>query len=153
MKFKSIDEELKSSFRNDNHRLVVNLIFTHNKFMDKVKSRFKEKDITLQQYNVLRILRGQKGQATSIQLIKDRVMDKNSDISRIIDRLLKKNLITRTNSKTDRRMKAIAITQKGLDKVEDLNEVATEIENFFTKLEADEVIQLNQLLDKSRSQF
>lgn len=147
----SIEEEIQSSFKNEHHKLMVNIQLTASRFAEKIQLVMKDHDLTSTQFNVLRILRGQKQKPASIGLIKERMVERNSDVSRIIDRLLKKGLISRTENEIDRRQKDVIISQSGLDvlqKIDDLNDLIPELLNNISDKEAR---QLNNLLDKARN--
>src|SRR5690606_27983237 len=96
-----IEDEIKSRFKNDYHKLVVNIHLTSARIGERMQNEMKKFDLTMTQYNVLRILRGQNQNAVSVGLIKERMIERNSDVSRIIDRLVRKKLIERTENKTD----------------------------------------------------
>lgn len=147
----SIEEEIQSSFKNEYHKLIVNIQLTASRIIEKVQTVMKEHDLTSTQYNVLRILRGQNQNPASIGLIKERMIEPNSDVSRIIDRLLKKGLILRTENEIDRRQKDVIISKNGLDvlkKIDDLNDLIPEV---FKNLKEDEAQTLNDLLDRARN--
>lgn len=150
MNIKSIEEEIKTTFRNDQHKLIVNIFFTYFKILNQSRQQFVDYDITLQQFNVLRILRGQKGNPVSIQLIKDRVMDKNSDVSRLVKRLKEKGFILESENSSDRRKKDITISQSGLDLLDKLGNIHESTESLLDHLTPQELNLLNDLLDKTR---
>ena len=111
-----IGKEINSNkFENNHQKSIVNLIYTYGWITNLLKQQLKRYDITLQQYNVLRILRGQRPNPATINLIKERMLDKMSDASRIVDRLVQKELVDRTVNINDRRAVDILITNKGLD--------------------------------------
>ena len=119
----SIEKDIQQSkFRNEYHKTVVNLIFTYNWITEKTKQFFEKGDITSQQYNILRILRGA-GKPLSTLQIRQRMLDKMSDTSRIVDRLVKKELVQKVICKTDRRLVDVTITDTGLQLLDKLEEV------------------------------
>jgi DNA-binding MarR family transcriptional regulator len=136
-------------FRNDFQRAEVNLIFTCNWLNEKIKIIIDEADITQQQYNILRILRGSKKPLSTLQ-IRDRMLDKMSDTSRIVDRLIKKGLVDKTICLTDKRLVDICISEKGLLLLEHLDIRNSDIDNLMHNLTNEEAIQLSHLLDKVR---
>ncbi|MCH2235238.1 MAG: MarR family transcriptional regulator [Crocinitomicaceae bacterium] len=146
-----IEDEIKSSFRSVYEKLLVNLQLTNIRLGDELEQQFKEHDITSTQYNVLRILRGQHQNPVSIGLIKERMIDRNSDASRIVDRLAKKNLITRTENKIDRRQKDIIISDEGLALLSRMDKIMLNIDDRLNHLTEEEAEQMNDLLDKMRS--
>jgi DNA-binding MarR family transcriptional regulator len=111
-----IGKEINSNkFENNHQKSIVNLIYTYGWITNLLKQRLNKYDITLQQFNVLRILRGQRPNPATINLIKERMLDKMSDASRIVDRLVQKELVDRTVNTNDRRAVDILITNKGLN--------------------------------------
>ena len=136
-------------FRNDFQRAEVNLIFTCNWLNERIKQIIDEADITQQQYNILRILRGSKQPLSTLQ-IRDRMLDKMSDTSRIVDRLIKKRLVDKTICSTDKRLVDISISEKGLDLLQQLDIRNSDIDNLLHNLTQEEAIQLSTLLDKIR---
>lgn len=145
------DEINQEKFLNQNHKTLVNLIYTHSFLINKMAGFFKGRGITRQQFNVLRILRGQHPKSTNLNLIKDRMMDKMSDASRIVERLRLKKLVSRKQSRTDRREVEIIINKQGLDLLEQMDEEIKEVYKLFDSLSSDELQTLNQLLDKFRN--
>ena len=111
-----IGKEINSQkFENNLQKSVVNLIYTYGWITNLLGQKLNKYDITLQQYNVMRILRGQHPKPATINLIKVRMLDKMSDASRIVDRLVQKELVDRSINTSDRRAVDILITKKGLD--------------------------------------
>lgn len=146
-----IEDEIKSKFRDDYHKLVVNIHLTSARIGEQMEDEMKNYGITMTQYNVLRILRGQNQKAVNIGLIKDRMIERNSDVSRIIDRLVKKKLIERTENKFDRRQKDVRISNEGLKVLAEMDEFENMIKVKIGHLSKEEVQTLNDLLDKTRS--
>ena len=120
-------------FRNEHQKAGINLIYTYNWITEKMKIFFDEHDITSQQFNILRILRGAHQPLSTLQ-IRDRMLDKMSDTSRIVDRLLKKSLVKKTICETDRRLVDIVITKKGEKLLEKLDERNADMDSLFIKL-------------------
>lgn len=131
--------------------MAINLIYTVNWLNAKYASFFKNEDITVQQYNVLRILRGQHPNYCNLKLVKERMLDRMSDASRIVDKLLSKGLIERHSCPNDRRQVNILISQKGLELLKSLDFIDEETRDIFKNLSTEEVQQLNVLLDALRS--
>jgi len=147
----SLDKDIHSSkFRNEYHKAIVNIIFTNNWIMERSKEIFERGDITPQQYNILRILRGAKEPLSTLQ-IRQRMLDKMSDTSRIVDRLLKKELVKKVVCITDKRLVDVTITQKGLELLTELDKYNDELDNVVSSISEEEVCTLNQLLDKIRN--
>lgn len=145
-----IEKEIESKFRNESHKSMVNLLYTGLVVQGFMNDYFKQQSISQQQYNVLRILRGQYPDAVNIGLIKERMLDKNSDASRIIERLRAKKLVSRKECKTDRRQKDVLITQKGLDLLAELDKFDMEFDKVFDSFNEKELKKLNKTLDKVR---
>lgn len=146
----NIEEEIKSSFKSEQHKLLVNLKLTSSRLGEGIDASLKAFGLTSTQFNVLRILRGQRQKPASVGLIKDRMIERNSDVSRIIDRLLKKNLIERSENKDDRRQKDVIISEKGLEVLSKIDDSEDKIHELLGHLKDEEVVLLNQLLDKCR---
>ena len=144
------DEIHQKKFSSEFQKLTINLIYTNNWIASKHAEYFKNSDITIQQYNVLRILRGQFPNPSSVKLIKERMLDKMSDASRIIDKLKIKKLVVRKECPNDRRSVDILITEKGLELLKSLDVVDEAPKELFKSLTILEVKTLNDLLDKLR---
>jgi DNA-binding MarR family transcriptional regulator len=149
--FMSLSNDIKQKdFRNEYQKAILNIWYTHNFIITNMNELFKDYDITRQQYNVLRILRGQYPAHASINVIKDRMLDKMSDTSRIVERLRLKGLISRTDCKNDKRSVEIRITPTGLALLERMQDSVDKLENLLSTLSPEETQQLNRLLDKLR---
>ena len=136
-------------FRSEHHKSVVNLIFTNNWITEKIKQYLEADGLTPQQYNILRILRGNEQPLSTLQ-IRDRMLDKMSDTSRIVDRLVLKNLAKKTISKKDKRLVDVTITSKGRNLLDKLDKSPQLIDGVVNNLNEEEAKLLNQLLDKIR---
>ena len=146
-----IEDEIKQKkFRSENQKLIVNLLLTGSWISFKSYEMLKPFQLTTQQYNVLRILRGQYPEPATINLLIDRMMDKMSNASRIVDRLEKKKLVERKLKAEDRRCVDVMITEKGIKLLEKIGEREKEYENNLFNLTAKEAKVLNGLLDKLR---
>jgi DNA-binding MarR family transcriptional regulator len=145
----SIEKEIKSRFRNEHHKATVNLQFTANWLEERLKKYFEKGGLTNQQYNILRILRGSVEPLSTLK-IRERMLDKMSDTSRIVDRMVSKGLVEKKENTKDKRLVDITITHKGLDLVDWLDTFSTEIDEITQNLNDDEVKLLNTLLDKVR---
>ena len=148
----SIETDIKQKkFRSAYQRLSINLTYTSNWLGYKQLELFKEHDITSQQFNVLRILRGQQSNAIKVTEIAERMLDKNSNTSRLIDKLLAKNLAERTSCPSDRRAVDVIITQEGLGLLSKMDPVLEEWENSLSSvLTQEEADLMSSLLDKMR---
>ncbi len=146
-----IEEEIKQPrFRNDNQKVVVNLMYTANWLTTQQESFFSTFGITPAQYNILRILRGQGGKSLSGADIKSRMLERNSDISRLLDRMSKKKLINRTQCPNDRRAIDVSIAKPGLDVLKEIDGQINQAERQIIHLNREEARQLSNLLDKAR---
>lgn len=146
-----LEEEIQQSrFKTEHQKLLINLVYTNNYIINEMNSFFKQMDLTRQQYNVLRILRGQHPRPVTINIIKDRMLDKMSDASRIVQRLKLKHLVECHQDKDDRRALAVGITDKGLKLLKDTDEKVGDFEHILSNLDESEAHHLNKLLDKLR---
>lgn len=149
-----IEDEIKSTVPLElSKKVMLNLIFAHNVVKDKFNEIRFPYDLSGEQYNVLRILRGQKGKPVNMCEIQERMIAKSSNTTRLIDKLLLKDLVTRNVCPENRRKIEIIITQKGLNILTELDPKVIENEEFFSKnLNKQELEQLNSLLEKYRNQ-
>ena len=139
----------QQAFRNEYQKATVNIIFSANWLQEKVKNFLEEDDITPQQFNILRILRGSKNPLSTLQ-IRERMLDKMSDTSRIVERLQKKGLVEKKVCHTDKRLVDVVISAKGLSLLEKIDKRNTTLDNLIQSLTSDEAKVLNGLLDKLR---
>ena len=147
----SIEEEIKQKkFDNEYSKMLINILYTNSWLNTLQNQMFKQHGLTPQQYNSLRILRGQHPEAASVNLLKERMIDKMSNVSRIVDKLKAKDLVTRRPCKADRRQVDVKITQKGLDLLEAIGGEMSKWEENLHSLSVEEAQVLNQLLDKLR---
>lgn len=147
----SIEKDIHQSrkFRNNRHKVIVNLLFTHGWLKEKLQQLFAREDISMQQYNILRILRGSTAPISTLE-IRERMLDKMSDTSRIVDRLLTKKLVKKNISKVDKRLVDVSITSKGINVLTKLDAYSTEMDEIAKNLTEEEANILNNLLDKLR---
>ncbi len=145
----SIEKDIKSKFRNEGHKAAVNIILTGNWVLEKQKIHFDRGALTPQQYNILRILKGSNTPLSTLQ-IRERMLDKMSDTSRIVDRLIAKDLVEKCVNNTDKRLVDITISLKGRHLIQEMDHFSYEIDHIFRNLTDDEINQLNFLLDKTR---
>ena len=147
-----IEEEIKQKkFATPYQKLMVNLLFTSNWLVLQSQQGLKKHGISLQQYNILRILRGQKGQAISVNALIDRMLDKMSNASRLVEKLRQKGFVERKVCATDRRQVDVVITKAGLAFLNIVDPEMESIEKGLSTLTPIESEQLNELLDKLRS--
>jgi len=146
-----IEDEIKGRFRNEYHKGLINLTYTSKQLSYEFYQSLKTHGLAEQQYNVLRILRGFRSNAPlSIGFIKERMLDKDSDVSRIVDRLFEKELVSRKENSQDRRQKSVEITLKGLKLLDKMFYCEKKVDTLLNNLTKYEVLELNRLLDKIR---
>jgi DNA-binding MarR family transcriptional regulator len=144
------DEIKQSKFRSEYQKLAINLGFTSSWAERNASAKLKDFKLTLQQFNILRILRGQHGNPATINLLTERMIDKSSNASRLVDKLIKKDLVSRSECPSDRRQVDVSITKKGLDLLAKIDKEEPEWVNEFKGLSVAEAKELNRLLDKLR---
>lgn len=146
-----LEDEIKQpKFKNNRQKAVINLIYSSGFLVNYLNDKAKQFNITRQQYNVLRILKGQLPKSASINLIKERMLDKMSDASRIVERLRVKEFVARTISPSDKRAVDIVITSKGLKLLEDMAPAINTVDDLFQQFTEQELETFNNLLDKMR---
>ncbi len=146
-----IEEEISQpKFKNKNHKGIVNIIYTFNWLYEKQFNFLKPFGITVQQFNILRILRGQHPKPATIKLLKERMLDKMSDASRLVEKLRAKGFIDRKLCDHDRRNVDVLITKQGLDLLKKIDGKEKEAEDLLKNLKSEELDLLNDLLDKIR---
>lgn len=147
-----IQQDIKQSkFNSDYHKLSINLIYTSNWYGSIQDQFFKRFALTPEQFNILRILRGQNGNPVSITLLQERMLNPMSNVSRLIDKLVKKQLVSRKTSDTDRRACEIIITRDGMQLLSKIDKAIPEMEKVFSELSPKEAQICNELLDKIRT--
>jgi DNA-binding MarR family transcriptional regulator len=148
-----LEDEIKQTrkFATEHHKLLVNILYTSNWLRLMHTKSLKPFGISPEQYNVLRILRGQQPNCASNQMIMERMLDKSSNCSRIVDKLKEKKLVDRKENKNDRRQVDIAITEKGLAMLKEIevNEFAG-VEKFLKNISSKDAALVNEILDKMR---
>ncbi|MBL0145902.1 MAG: MarR family transcriptional regulator [Chitinophagaceae bacterium] len=148
----SIDKDINQrTFRNEYQKASVNIIYTFNWMSEKMKVLFEKHGLTAQQFNILRILRGAKEPLSTLQ-IRQRMLDKMSDTSRIVDRLIIKGLVKKQVCKTDKRLIDVVITEKGKKILAKLDNHQNEMDEILHNLSEPEAKTLNKLLDKIREE-
>ena len=149
----NISETIKQGkpFRNHYHKTAINLIFTGRWIFNLHNELFKSYGLTAQQFNILRILKGQYPKAATVKLIRERMLDKMSDASRIVENLRKKGLVTREVNSGNRREVKVFISIEGIDILNSIEKNESEtMDRFLSNLNSGETEQLNFLLDKLR---
>lgn len=148
----SLEQEIKQTrpFKSNYEKTLVNIMFTNNWIHFKQNKYLKPFDISIQQYNVLRILNGQKDQPITINEIIDRMLDKMSNASRLVDKLFAKGYVSREQKVGNRRACDVTITPKGISFLADVTKSIKGIEKDMNSLSEAEFDELNRLLDKIR---
>jgi DNA-binding MarR family transcriptional regulator len=149
----TLEDEIKTKkFANAKIRAALNVSFTSYWLNDQWSAIFKQFDLSQPQYNVLRILRGQKGQAINLMDIQGRMIQKSSNTTRLVDRLLQKNLVERITCEENRRKVEISITKQGLELLAEIDPLLSQHEaRIFKKFTIKDAEHLNLLLNKLRS--
>lgn len=147
-----IEEELKTTkFNNEKHKAMLSILFTANWLENKINGYLKTFDLSHQQYNILRILKGSYPTPLSVLDIKARMIDRMSNVSRLIEKLKQKKMLTRQEDSTDRRLVQIELTQEGLQTIETVSNNMPVSQDFPENISLEEATQLVTLLDKVRS--
>ena len=147
------DEIKQTSFQSEGQKAYLNIVFTAGWLSLRQAAAFRPYGVTLPQFNVLRILRGQHPKPATVALLIDRMLDKTSNASRIVDKLEEKKLVTRTVCPANRRAVDIRITETGLQLLRQIDEsgVLVAAQTGMSTLSDSEFEQLNYLLDKIRA--
>lgn len=148
----TVEELTKSQTIALEKKTVLNVMMTQNVLSEQLNVVLKPFDISAEQFNVLRILRGQNGKAASMAVIQERMVAKTSNTTRLVDKLLAKELVTREVCSDNRRKIDVTITDLGLALLVDLDpKIDAHERDFASKLTQDELVTLNQLLEKYRT--
>lgn len=139
----------QTNFRNEYQKLGINLLYTASWLNERIGRFLMQEDITQQQYNILRILRGSEVPLSTLQ-IRERMLDKMSDTSRIVDRLIVKELVQKSACKADKRLVDITLTQKGLELVIRLDQFNDQIDSILQGVSKEDAATVNEILDKLR---
>lgn len=140
----------QQKFNSEYQKSVINIIYTYNWLREKLQYIFDREDLTMQQFNILRILRGNAAPLSTLQ-IRERMLDKMSDTSRIVDRLIAKGLVKKIINKTDKRLVDVSISEKGKKLLQKTDAFESEIAQLIGNLSESEAKTLNKLLDKIRA--
>ena len=146
-----IDEEIQSNKFEDNyHKAVINISYTYGWLSNLFRCKFEKYNLTQQQFNILRIFRGQYPKPATVNLLKERMIDKMSDASRIVDRLVQKGFVSRCTNTKDRRAVDIRISDVGLEILSKMDIEFKAGDFLKNNLTEEEAGQLSDLLDKMR---
>ncbi|MCW3116443.1 MAG: MarR family transcriptional regulator [Chitinophagaceae bacterium] len=147
-----IDKDIhQDKFLSEHQRASVNILFTYGWMMERIKKFLKPVDITPQQFNILRILRGSHPQPLSTLQIRERMLDKMSDTSRIVDRLVVKGWVNKASSRKDRRLVDVIISPKGIKLLEKLDARQEELDGILRNISVKDAATLSKILDKVRN--
>ena len=138
-------------FQSEGQKAMINLVYTYSWVTEKIKSILAEDDITMQQFNILRILRGSDPKPLSTLTIRERMLDKMSDTSRIVDRLVLKGMVDKKMSAVDKRLVDVYITKEGKKLLEKIDKKADAMNAITSALSNTDLLKLNELLDKLRA--
>jgi DNA-binding MarR family transcriptional regulator len=141
----------QKQFKNNWQKATLNILYTNNWIQNQVKLFLKPYGVTQQQFNVLRILRGQFPKPLTTSVIRKRMLDKMSDASRIVERLYKKGLVERQICPADKRLVDVLISEKGLNVLAAIDENSEKLDFSKTSLTEGEALLLSDLLDKLRA--
>jgi len=136
-------------FKSEYQKAIVNLVYTYNWVRERLKNIFDKEEVTMQQFNILRILRGSDRPLSTLQ-IRERMLDKMSDTSRIVDRLVLKGLVKKTICESDKRLVDVTITNEGKRLLEKLDVFEPDMMKIMDAISEEEANVLNGLLDKIR---
>ena len=146
----SIEKDInQSKFKSEHQKSVINIIYTYNWTRERLQEIFDKENLTPQQFNILRILRGSQCPLSTLQ-IRERMLDKMSDTSRIVDRLVIKSLAKKVVNKSDKRLVDVTISEKGKKVLQNMDHFENDIEGITKNLSLNEAKTLNKLLDKIR---
>lgn len=144
------DDIRQDKFENEHHKMAVNILFTGGWLHNLNALRFKPFDITPEQYNVLRILRGSHPKPLMLTEITSRMLDKSSNATRLVEKLRQKGLVKREICETNRRQVDIIITDKGLSLLTKIDKTTDDWMKTMKNLSRQDAQELNRLLDKLR---
>ena len=145
-----IEQDIQqASFRNEFQKMGINLLFTANWLNEQIGKILSEEGVTQQQYNILRILRGSATPLSTLK-IRERMLDKMSDTSRIVDRLIAKELVVKNTCEKDKRLVDITLSPKGINLVDQLDQYNERIDALLKGINESEAQMMNQILDKIR---
>jgi DNA-binding MarR family transcriptional regulator len=145
-----IEQDIQQpNFRNEFQKMGINLLFTANWLNEHIGKILSDEGVTQQQYNILRILRGSTTPLSTLK-IRERMLDKMSDTSRIVDRLIAKELVVKNTCEKDKRLVDITLSPKGISLVDQLDQYNDRIDALLKGINESEAQMMNQILDKIR---
>ncbi len=146
-----IDEEIKTNFKDNKHRMIANIVFTANWIQGRFIEFLKPYGISPQQFNILRILRGAKEDWVAMNTIKGLMVDRAPNATRLSDKLLEKGLVERRRCDTDRRVVFLAITKEGMDLLSDIDKNDAMKEDYLKHITQEEAQRISDIIDGMRS--
>ena len=147
----TLEEEItQKTFRNEGQKAIINIIYTGNWLTARHNKLLKNFNLSEQQFNILRILRGQRPKTASLLLLRERMLDKMSDVSRLVERLRKSGLVEREVCIHDRRSVEVVISEQGLTLLAEVDKHINKLDKLSQRLSPEELVMLNTLLDKVR---
>jgi DNA-binding MarR family transcriptional regulator len=146
-----IEDALKTNkFRDEKHKAILNILYTAYWLKNFISKKLKEEGITSEQYNVLRILKGKHPGRVCVKDIGERMIERSSNVPRILDKLILKELVKRENSEIDKRETLVFLTVKGIEMLDKMTEMIDRAENEALSLSSEDATVLSNLLDKVR---
>ena len=147
-----LEQEIgQKEFKNEYQKMIINIMYTSHWLHNIIADNLKDFDITPQQFNILRILRGQHPNPARMHLLQERMLDKMSNASRLVERLRKKGLVVRKICRNDRRAVDVKITDSGLNLLKQLDSIENEWQKRFNNLDTKDIKNLNTILDNMRN--
>lgn len=145
-----IEDHIQAKFKSEQHKAIVNIRFTSNWIGNFYNKKLSEYNLSLPQFNILRILRGA-NEKLSVNVVKERMLEKSPNTTRLIDKLIQKKFVKRMRSKLDRRIVYVQITDDGLSTLKNIDQSLHEL-NLEGSLNKEEALELNRLLDKFKGE-
>ncbi len=147
-----LEEAIKSNrFVDERHKATINILYSAYWLKSNFSNALKEHDLTMEQHNVLRILRGSHPTQMCVKEIGSRIVEKSSNVPRIVDRLVAKKLVKRAQSKEDKRETLISITEKGISAIDKARKSVDELTRQVVLISEEDAATLNMILEKMRA--
>lgn len=147
-----IEDAIQTTFKNERFKAMINIKYTAN-WMNTLQNKSLETyGLTIPQYNILRILRGSKGTPLSVNNIRERMVEKSPNTTRLMDKLIDKKFIERVRCEKDRRVVYVMITEAGLKLLAEMDEVFADSDDFMNRISDEEAKTINAILDKIREE-
>ncbi len=148
-----LEQAIKSTrFTDERHRATVNLLYSAYWLKNNLSIALKEEGLTLEQHNVLRILKGSHPERMCVKEIGSRILEKSSNVPRIIDRLVAKKLVKRVQSKEDKRETLVSLTEKGITTIDHARKIVEKVTTDIVNMTDEEARELNDMLEKMREE-